>query len=471
MPLPLILASGAMLSSAFGLNKYLQARNTLNNPFDIETQKKMLEQYRDELGIGKDFTYSAGAFDSYVQTRQDNVDKITDVFKDAAIQEALKKSSELKEKVQGALFINPGKPDPADANKMSGGLAAAQAEYEETSKVFGGLLKKLPPFKAEQILQTMKELIDQGVKNIEAQQAFEKAHLKEQFQDSKFTDLLKNNGVTNSDRAKTSMLADLDKMHATQLTAFKDSTAASLRQLHDAARKEIERINFLAILSENNEQMREAIRLKAGELRAKQGLQDTLVAAIGGDKKTPGLGIVQISDLETIHTRTGKTITQKNGEFTLELGATLFNPRYYLLGNKVEADMELLAHAVKAQGHTSIEMDIKLSNSELIIERAKQAYEACINAGFSPDKIKIYTQGKELKIDDIFGKNSTLPNEFKARAEQIQANEKALDVKPGGDTNAVKEELKNLRAEAAEKAKNAQATTLDDTNIETPTPT
>lgn len=458
--IPLVLGIGAAYGLVGGLGtfaglKKIDQWQTQENLFTAEAQAKILERYRSELGIGEGFDYSAGAFDKYEKDRAKSVTDLNTLFKNKEVQEAFK-DKDIAAAVKKALQPNPGKP-ATPPNPNTGSLKAAQVEYEENAKAFGQLIKKsIPPFKVEQVIQTMKELADDGVAAIRAQHAYEKANLTAKLDDPDFQKQLTDAGVTDLEEAKQSMLDDLDKNHKAQEKAFTDSTAASLRQLHKASATEMDRVIFLATLSENNAKMKEMIKDIAAAKNEQNGIPPgTLVASQGTSPTDPNVGVVQISDLKTIHTNTGKTITQNDdGVFTLDFGRPLFNPSYYFMGDKVESDMTLLARAIKASGKTGIEMDVDFDNEEVAAERAKQAYKACIEAGFPPEKIKINVNGAAKTAEDIFGKGSSEIAQTKQRAQEIAGEHDKLAIKPEGhNTTEVKAKMQELRAEAAEEAR------------------
>lgn len=440
-----LLGGGALLAAAI---KKLDQLQTMPDLFTPEAQKEILEQYREALGIGEGFDYSAGAFDKYIDDRNKSVEELG-LFSNKKLQGALKKSPELGEHIRKILQPNPGKDG-------KGSLNEAQQEFEESANVFGKLKDKIPrPFKVEQVIQTMKELADEGVKGIGAQHAYEKANLTTQL-DNPESDLrkeLKTQGVTDISALKKSMLEDLDKAHKAQLKSFQDSTAASLTKLHQASQTEMDRVIFLATLSEHNEKMRLAIMeaADAKKQKSKPGEEEDspLVASVGGKENDPNIGVVQISDLKTIYTNTGKTITQNDkGVFTLEFGRPLLDAKYYLLGNKPESDMLIMARAIKASGKAGIEFDVDFSNADIAKKRAKEAYKAGIEAGFAPDKIKVKINGKPQKIEELLGDEH--PGLIE-RAKEVTAKRDERKLKDEGhDISAVKEEIAKLRKDAKE---------------------
>lgn len=197
-----------------------------------------------------------------------------------------------------------------------------------------------------------------------------------------------------------------------------------------------------------------------------------LVAELNaGAKRDRHVGHIHLSDLPEIHSKTGAIIKQdlkKPGEFTLEIGAmlSLSGPKGYFFGNKIQHDLDLMAEAVKASGKTDIQMTINYSNEAVARQRAEQAYRACVNAGYPPDKIKIVVKvnGQELgvtkndKKEDVKNDKYWTPEsvftqdqlkKFKAQAEERTKNEeKTLAFKTDGhDTQPVKDALAALKAE------------------------
>ena len=182
---------------------------------------------------------------------------------------------------------------------------------------------------------------------------------------------------------------------------------------------------------------------------------------MGTDEKAE-VGEVRFSDLKVIHSKTGNKITQgDDGTLTLNIGAMLNpfgSPVGYFMGNKIEHDMGLLAEGIRAQGKTSIVMTVNYSNEDVARQRAKQAYQASINAGFPPEKIeiKMMVNGKkvEWKPEDAFSDDQM--KSFKSRATEVSKSREVAYEKFRADTNPVKAELVKLKEEHEAKEKDKE---------------
>lgn len=231
--------------------------------------------------------------------------------------------------------------------------------------------------------------------------------------------------------------------------------------------------------SRADQQRKRDLEKEIAEIKEQRALIATrfgqLVAQLNADtKRDPHVGHIHLSDLPEIHSKTGAIIKQdlqKPGEFTLEIGAmlSLSGPKGYFFGNKIQHDLDLMAEAVKASGKTDIQMTINYSNEVVARQRAEQAYRACVNAGYPPDKIKIVVKvnGQELgvtkndKKEDVKNDKYWTPEsvftqkqlaEFKDKAAaKTKKEEESLAFKTEGhDTQPVKEALAALKAEHEE---------------------
>lgn len=454
--------------------------------FTLADQERMLSKYRDQLGLGENFDYSAGAFDSYMDSRNKSVHNLETVFKDPKLQKAIEKSDSLRDQIQKALEPNPGK-------EGKGSLAEAAADYEETAKVFGELLKKNPPFKAQQIYQTMKNLADEGVKAIKAEHKYEIDTLTKLLDSEPFKTSLNAQGITDSEGTKKTMLKELEATHVAQEKAFTDSTQASLKTLQNASTIEMNRLVFLATLSDNSEKMRQTIKEAAAkkdeENKNTPNYKPSPLLGITGGKASandPNIGVIKLTDLDTFYTQTGKQFTRKIEKekdkdkeiFTMEFGikkfADLADLTYYLLGDKVESDMTTLARAVKAGGHEYLEIDIDFKNQDTAMQRTKQAYNAGVEAGFDPDKIKIRINGEVKAAKDLFASNPSIITFAKQRAKELEKESKLASpindeaVPNEEEIKSIKETMQQLRANA--KKSETEIVEADTEATDTPTP-
>ncbi|RUR12683.1 hypothetical protein [Legionella sp. km772] len=524
---------------AYGVGKLIMHGLNKANTVDSTVTAERLQQnnliFRDQIGLGKDFKFDQHPFDAFLAARKKNIDEPATTFATAIKDEKLKAAldkPDIKKMVQDALSNQHPHVGIVAADKpLEGMLDTAQKNFTSNTRHFAELSKQIPPLKVEAVIQTMSDIVSEGVRDIELQQKLETENLKALFKpiphptdptqpptDSPLVTKLKAEGVTDLAAAEKAMLEDLSTAHKAQMKTFQDETSAAKVKLHQAARNDFAEVNFIASLSADNKKMREVIRLAAAanrdkeikpiqeeiqakeeearklglpapnspeDQRKKELIQEILdakakikqiedkfgnlsVGLLNAKDADPNVGHVNLADLPEILSKTGKTIKQKKpGEFTLEIGAMLNpfgSPVGYFLGNKVQHDMNLLAEAVRASGKSSIQMNVNYSNEAMAMKRAEQAYHACINAGYPPEKIKINVtvkgEKKDFDPEKVFGKEKIA--EFKAKAEKITAerDDKFKLTTTGQETKPVKDALEQLKskyeAEQAEQQRIAE---------------
>lgn len=366
------------------------------------------QEYLESVGL-KDATFSAEAFDTYDKGRIKDIEG----FKTA------KTSSE--ELIHEKLLENKGPESLAVQTALKGiftpptALELAPKNYKASIDAFKKLAEEIPKKYHPKDLQPMlKDITDKGKADIEALQKNEIKSLVAQFEDDAFRKnlmtALKLSNEKQLEDIKTNLLTELKASHTKQLEEFNKSAEESSKNLLKAEEKHMEdflqHIILIRLYKESPE-MRDKIKALA-----KNSTSLTTVEVSGNDDNNDthmmqNISSVSLKQLDFIKHHHGGTITTGENpdgsrKYTLEMGKRILNPRYYLLDHD-KKDMLLMAESVRASGASSIMMTVKFSKQETADKRARNAYEACINSGFPPEKIKIkmVVNGKELILSSL----------------------------------------------------------------------
>jgi hypothetical protein len=314
----------------------------------------------------------------------------------------------------------------------------------------------------------MEEVVSDAKKAIQKQQAKEVENLKQKFADPDFKDNLKmalNITDEQIDDVQKSMLSNLQETQKKQIEEFDKANQESLKTLHGAAAKQRQAFLFIASLAKNDEQMRRQIEELA--IANQKPTNDQNLQIEANDEEKPSISSVNLDQLKFIQLIGGGKINRAEGQpvsYSLELGARIKNLGYYV-NDRHKRDMQVMAMAVRASGSEGISMKLKFKDEKLAEERARQAFEACLNAGFPPEKIKIHVNGQALayKASDKDDKNgpkyesiqeklyAKKPNEFNHLIQKAQKTRSDLEAalkNPSGSTegmNAIKREMQELK--------------------------
>lgn len=457
--------------------------------FSVAEEKKLQAEYRDALGIGKDATFSAEAFGVLAKTSMRDFHG----FKDTKGLGDLN----IHDKLVGASLTDDGDIENAkiardginDALKPTDAFTKAQTEFEASVATFKRLADKVPDtYKAQDLIGLMNEIKSDAVKAIKAQHTHEKEALLEKFKEPEFADALyktlKLTSPADVKAVQDNMIKDLESSQADKLQAFEKSTAESVNSLHKAAAAQMSELLFIANLYKNNKDERQKIIDLASQRRKAANLPEPQTAVISAKEDAMTISGITIASLKDMTSFTGKTIKQeKPGVFTLEMNNKWFldfDPAYYQDPRQnPKADMLFMAKAVKASGFEKIivRLDFDKDKPEVVSERAKQAYEAAIEAGFprskggddkTPNKIAIIVNGVEMKPEDIFKEDPERLRAIHARADQIEKETSELleGIKPQGTAvnAAMKEEMTQLKAEDKLKQEAAKEADLDESD-------
>lgn len=390
----------------------------LNSQSEEELNKKRL-LIIDTIGMGdsKETNFNEKAFDKLVETRRTDFNGFFKKPTDPKAKDQLSQQDELiKTKLD-----KPSETNAANAKivKIAIGTALsqkkeftkAQTDYKESVANFKELVKGIgkPPkdYNIGAVIGLMTEFRGGAVTAIKKQHSDEKNNLTIELNKPNVTEALKKcldlDGTPDAEaqvkKAKERIIADLEKGHKKQLESFENTTKESLKVLHNNSYEQA----FIQRLREQNSDMAAVIaqkhkeKLDAMSPEERSAIQTLELAH--GSNNDDGLGLVKIQDLDQITTVTGKTFSkQPDGSYRMEMGINLnpFNAKYILdPRDNVTVDMISMAQAVRASGHDQIKMSVNFDPESTAKERGKQAFEACIKAGFAPEKITISVNGTE----------------------------------------------------------------------------
>lgn len=427
-----------------------------------ENQIKLAQEYRESIGLGDSAEVTAKPMEQFIENRIYSIDGFSNTKGpgNLAITDKIKADSNI---------ARAARTEFDQVFALTSDFKKAQTNYTESLQTFDTLIKGIPTkYKAEGVIQALKDLTDEGKNAIEAQQKHEKERLTELFDSAKnpkfndnFVKALNLTNDTDIATVKKKMLTDLDETHKKQLDTFNQQSTDSLNSFHQASARQNEELLFIAQLHKNPA-MRAVIEAEAAKYRREQGIPDDTTVNIHMSENATSLHGVKLANIPLITTLTGRTIRQEGGAFILEMPT--INPLYYQdPRQKPLEDLKTLAQAVKASGCDKITMTVDISNPEVAAERGRMAYQACIENGFDPKNITItIPHNPKMTIDDLFsGKanelktlNDASPG-IKAKFESAKDEiEKISKAKPT-QTAAVKTAIATLREQA--KAEEAAA--------------
>ncbi|KTD65015.1 hypothetical protein [Legionella shakespearei] len=456
------------------IGKYLRSQALLNS-ISPEKQKALEAEYREAIGLGDNVSFGSGAFNALDAARISDYHGFENTKGPggASLFKKFNANDDAAKAVRAGI---------AQALETTPEYQKAKAEYAESAATFKELVKKVPgTFSAQALITTMQENRDEARAAIVTQQTHEKESLEEQFKNKDFIGHLMTTldipgnpedaeAKKSVELVKNALMKDLSESHKKQLQEFDKSTSDALSKLHGSSAEENKQIAFIAHLARLDDTNRKQIEAIAEEMRKKKGIENpehrTGVDVNFDEDKTRITGI-KISDLPHFKTLTGKTIVQNPpGTFSIEMPR--IDPLYYQdPRQKPLADMSQIAMAVKASGYDTITMNVNFKG-ELGMERGRQAYEACINQGFDPDKIIIKVNGKEMKPDELFKEHAETYQKLHGKASQLAADRKA-DKQPEnapGDTAVVRaamakqREINAAKTEVPEEPKSGPQATL-----------
>lgn len=381
-----------------------------------KTRAALAKPYSESLGLSENLPTSEG-FAKYAEERKNSIDKFTTV---KVGEETLAKKltatnntptdvaeamDAVKESIDNALKLTPD-----------------TSSYDPTSKKYGGargkFVQELADLKQridtpdlddplDKLTNDLHKIKNRAMSSIKTQQTEDKNRLTELFDNPAFRKNLMTSlgskGLTDENAIedkinpiKTKMLQELETSHASELSTFEKSINDPINHMHNGLKA---RVAFLALIDpvqQNN---------KAITALAASSTGDSLGLAQGSATRSKSARYknVDIKDLKEIITFTGKKITaQGEDAYTISLPNRILSTHYYRdSSHNLKSDIMLIPLALKARGYDTIQMNINHPNKEYARYLAQVAAEACIEAGFKPEDIKImvndevYTDEKE----------------------------------------------------------------------------
>ncbi len=410
----------------------------LNDRNDI--QKDLAKEGDLNLYLTQDYKFNSEAFAQYMKARESLAENLGDVFKNP---EHIK------------IINDPGfkeifSPPPTL-------LSDSAAKFEKEAKQLQDIIATRS--KIEPTLTTMHNIITHGIKAIEAQQTTELREVTK-----KINEVYQHPSYTKEkiQEIQDNMLHALSEKHKEQKKVYSDLVIAAEREAHQAIQADRDNHYFLVMLAKNNPQMNKIIQDELARLNPSSTTDNLSLQTFSPQDEDKDIGYIRLIDLGVIYTKAGSEIKQDNGQFTLAV-AGFGTGSLYLLQETIKDDLRTLAEAVKATGKKSIIMDVDgFMSQEIALRRAKQAYEASIEAGFPPDKITVRINKKEQTLEQLFGKDSAVPEQLRTRSEVVQEQDKQTKIKIDNDPFASQEYKKivqenNRLVQQQEKEKKKEA--------------
>ena len=426
---------GPLLSRIPLIGKHLFSNEYVNKLTPTALQN-LGQTYRNVIGLGNNPAFASGAFKQLDQQRISDNDEvpvktkgpygasILDKINDKSNPDASQAAKEVKNKIAEALV-------PRNAYDK------AMKKFNENSATFKDLIKQIPGgnFGAEDVIGTFKYYIDKSRTAIVAQQDLDKQMLAAQFDNKDFKDnVMKAYSIDRTDPdadkrigdLKTNMLKELSASHKKQLGEFDKSTAEAINKLHQASAEEYKQMGLIETLRRANADNVAMLEQIAEANRAKHPVPaNASRTGIGTYTETDikaKLAYVKLEDInKPFKSMTGMEIEQiQPGVFKFHF--SMISPRYYQsLAQKPLTDFLLVSQLIKAQGNDKITWTIEIENKEALMERAKQAVEGAVRAGFELGKIEIRDKsGRELKIDELFKDDPESYKRISQRAAEIK---------------------------------------------------
>lgn len=230
-------------------------------------------------------------------------------------------------------------------------------------------------------LQKSLGLDDEGIELDEAEQKKHEAALKEQL-----------------DTVKKSMVDELKASHAKEITAFEESINKPIKDALSTSKSRVAYLAMIDKVDQNKENINKLVAATSGDLSIRETTAAEAAAVKSGSKRYKG---VDVKDLKTIMTATGRTVTaQGENTYTLALPNRILSPFYYRSSeHNLKRDIMMLPLTLRARGFDTIEMNINHPDPEYRKELCRIAMEACLEAGFEAKNIKIIS-GEDVYAEE-----------------------------------------------------------------------
>lgn len=445
------------------LNNLLNADKYLKQ-FTPTAQKNLLSEYRNSLGLPDTIDLGAKAFEEHETKKvHDHTSFKTQLGsnKEDTLENQLKDDTAEKKAVREKF---------AELFKAELFYTNAKETYAETLDAFKKKIKEVPEKYTVEDIRSELERVQANAKNaIKAQHIQEKKKFEAALNDAEFmkTFCTALGGKTEgeADTIKKDLLAELDKTHAAQFSEFEKTAQKNLTVLDEASAKEMDRLIFSAHLEKTSRQLspqhKQEMLAEIGRVRAKnkaaRGSEENTEVLM--DVKEGTISAINPNDLNFIISLTGQKIVHENNRWSVKMSSRIFSPGYYLSAKEnPKTDMMEMAKLVRASGFDGISMTVNFNDPKTQKQRARQAYEACLDTGFPPERIKLKDgSGKEIKLETLFTPGELVQLNANSQNTRKQLEEIKKNI-PSREAN--KERVNEMRGELLE-LRNAARTAKD----------
>lgn len=371
-------------------------------PFSGKSRAKAIEGLGESLGLGENLPAAKG-LDNYAKSRISSVDKFTTTkIGDETLAKKLTVTKETPDDAKTAIKYT--REEIAKALALTKDTSDARKAFkQDMADLKECLVDPTFEYTPKALIDRVFHIRDIAIDKIESQQAAEKGELEALFEKPEFQEnfekSLNLDEVDPEERAeqleavKADMLAELDASHLKERAAFEGSINDPIKNMLSTSR---ERVSLLAMIDHANAENRANI--------------DKLVAATSGDltagvasasrTKSSRYKGIDVGQLKTFVTATGRKVNGEGDSYTLELPNRLLSPFYYSNPkHNLKADIMMLPLALKARGFDAITMNINHPDKEYAKELARLAAEGCAACGFKDITINVngetYSDTKE----------------------------------------------------------------------------
>lgn len=438
-----------------GLFDFLDSRKYLRE-LTPEAEKALLQKIRDKIGLSP-FDFKDNAFDDHDTNRMRNYSGFNQqIFKNKeyTFDKLLRGDGQEKEGLRKEFEKVFQKEDFYDKSKEL--YKASMAAFKDI------IVEKVPkPYSVEDIRGELNRVQTNAKNAVAAQQKIElekfkimieaqtnnlKTAFKEGAKAALKADLIKIDEIDDSikniddlddddkidkiiENKKAELIKKIEETHKSQLDAFDKATSENTILLDKAANAQMERFIFAAQMEkyaygQSDARKRQEMLLAldaAVAKRLKENPQGNTMIETHISPDGMSISALDPMDLKFFYTPTGKKAEQKTpGVWTIEFSTRIFDPGYYLSfpanQEKPKADMIALAQTIRAAGFSGIKMTVDFPNDPYTEKlRLKQAYEACLEAGFPPVEfgedgkpkkpqyiVLVDSKGREVNIQELF---------------------------------------------------------------------
>ena len=373
------------------------------NQFTPAVQAELASKFLDSMVI-KGSLPGADGMETYVSNRPKTIDDFPKLMAPDGVSISKKLEGEMS---TDAILIRESMTDILRLD-TSQEAVDARADFKKNMEIEAAKIKSgQPPRRPGAYIDKIFQIKAQGCETIKRQHELELSRLTHKFNNQEFKAALTNRiGIEDAamDAEKTKWELALKSRHKEQLAPFEKGINEPLKGLLEGQRVEFLRIAYLAGQYNNHKKMQQDINNKHEENKAKHHPGPATVS-FQEETNTALFEGVNIDDFKKLYSATGRTITvnKEDGSFTMSLPNHFFRADYYSNPNhNSKRDIASIVEAIRAQGHDSITMNIDQKNPEHALEFARQAYEACLEAGFEPKNINIVMNGKKMTTDELF---------------------------------------------------------------------